>query len=65
VTKLNPTCSGLVYSTYLGGSNLDEGFGIAVDPVGNAYVTGFAQSTDFPTILLAFQTTPPVEGTPS
>ena len=57
VTELNPTGSGLVYSTYLGGSGYDDGFGIAVDASGNAYVTGFTDSTDFPTTAGAFQTT--------
>ena len=57
VTKLNPTGSGFVYSTYLGGSDLDQGHGIAVDLAGNAYVTGFTGSTDFPTTAGAFQTT--------
>jgi hypothetical protein len=50
VTKINPTGSALVYSTYLGGSGLDWGQGIAVDNAGNAYVTGFTRSTDFPTM---------------
>src|SRR5208337_2578999 len=49
VAKLNPAGSALVYSTYLGGSGADEGNGIAVDAVGNAYVTGGTSSTDFPT----------------
>jgi hypothetical protein len=40
----------LVYSTYLGGSNYDQGFGIAVDSAGNAYVAGYAGSHDFPTV---------------
>ena len=43
VAKLNPSLSGtasLVYSSYLGGSADDQGYGIAVDGSGNAYVTG-------------------------
>jgi hypothetical protein len=40
VTKLTPSGASLVYSTYLGGSNVDFGFGIAVDAAGSAYVTG-------------------------
>jgi hypothetical protein len=50
VTKLNPTGSALVYSTYLGGSGDDWGYGIAVDNSGNAYVTGNTTSIDFPTM---------------
>jgi uncharacterized repeat protein (TIGR01451 family) len=57
VTKLNPAGSGLVYSTYLGGSGGDEGGDIAVDAAGNAYVTGGSGSTDFPTTPGAFQPT--------
>ncbi len=49
VSKLNPTGSALVYSTYLGGSGADYGYGIAVDAAGSAYVTGYTNSTDFPT----------------
>ncbi len=48
VAKLNAAGTALVYSTYLGGSNVDFGFGIAVDSSGNAYVTGGTNSTDFP-----------------
>ena len=55
VTKLNPSGS-LVYSTYLGGSDWDEGYGIAVDSSGNAYVAGWTKSTGFPT-QNAFQRT--------
>jgi hypothetical protein len=50
VAKLNPAGSALVYSTYLGGSGEDLGYGIAVDSSGNAYITGYTASTDFPTI---------------
>ena len=49
VTKVNPSGTALVYSTYLGGSTDDSGTGIAVDAVGNAYVMGWTWSTDFPT----------------
>jgi hypothetical protein len=44
VSKLNPTGSALVYSTYLGGSGNDIGHAIAVDSAGNAYVTGETDS---------------------
>jgi hypothetical protein len=50
VTKLNPSGSSLVYSTYLGGSRLDEGHGIAADNSGNAYVIGLTNSTNLPTV---------------
>jgi hypothetical protein len=56
VTKLNRTGSALVYSTYLGGTGSDHGDGMAVDSLGNAYVSGFAQSANFPTTAGAFQT---------
>jgi hypothetical protein len=49
VTKLDSTGSGLVYSTYLGGTASDDSRSIAVDASGNAYVTGLTTSTDFPT----------------
>ena len=48
VTELNPTGTMLVYSTYLGGSSTDTGFGIAVDSGGNAVVAGVSSSQDFP-----------------
>jgi hypothetical protein len=49
VTKINAAGSALVYSTYLGGSGGDIGYGIVVDKAGNAYVVGQTASTDFPT----------------
>lgn len=50
VTKLNPSGSGLVYSTYLGGSGLDWATGVSVGPNGRkAFVTGNTESTNFPT----------------
>ena len=54
VAKVNPAGSALVYSTYLGGSGNDEARSVAVDRAGNAYVTGYTESDDFPTIR-AFQ----------
>lgn len=46
----------LIYSTYLGGSGFDQGYAIAVDSLGNAYVTGTTAASDFPTTPGAFQT---------
>jgi Beta-propeller repeat len=57
VTKLDPTGSALVYSTYLGGSDQDQAAGIALDTSGNAYIVGTTQSTDFPITAGAFQST--------
>ena len=56
VAKLNAAGSQLVYSTYLGGSSGDNGGGIAVDALENAYVTGVAGSNDFPRTPGAYQT---------
>jgi len=56
ITKLNSTGSALTYSTYLGGGDYDYGYGIAIDGSGNAYVTGYTYSTDFPTTSGAFDT---------
>ncbi len=57
MTKLNPSGSALVYSTFLGGVSLDEGNDIALDTSGSAYVTGQTFSSDFPTTVGAFDTT--------
>jgi hypothetical protein len=50
VAKLSASGSSLAYSSYLGGSSFDGGGGIAVDAAGNAYVTGFTSSANFPTV---------------
>lgn len=49
VSKLNPSGTALVYSTYLGGSGTDYGDAIAVDGTGDAYLTGYTYSSNFPT----------------
>jgi hypothetical protein len=49
LTKFNAAGNALVYSTYLGGSDNDTGFGVAADSAGNAYVVGETASTNFPT----------------
>ncbi len=55
IAKLNAAGSALVYSTFLGGSAIEEASGIAVDATGSAYVTGGTDSTNFPTTPGAFQ----------
>ncbi len=50
VLKLNANGSSLLYSSYLGGSGSDQALGIALDPAGNAYVTGTTSSFNFPTV---------------
>jgi len=62
VTKINPEGTALIYSTWLSGSGTDQGNGIAVDPSGNAYVTGSTNSRNFPTSTNAFQATNPKNG---
>ena len=69
VTKLNPSGSGLVYSTFLGGSKCDcsapftqgqeQATSIGLDSSGNAWIAGFTFSTDFPTTPNAVQTANP------
>ncbi len=69
VSKLDPTLSTLMYSTYIGGSGVasptagdsgtgDFGTGIAIDTTGDAYITGATESRDFPVTSDAFQSGP-------
>ena len=62
VAKLDPTLSTLIYSTYLGGVGGDRGHGIAVDPQGNAYITGYTKSPNFPVTSGALDTTCGTDG---
>ena len=62
VSKMNPTGTALVYSTYLGGAGHgttsgDSGSAIAINSKGNAYVTGYTYSNNFPTTTGAYQKT--------
>jgi hypothetical protein len=56
VAKLNPSGNGLLYSSFLGGSGDETGFGLDVDSTGNAYLSGSTSSADFP-ILNGYQIT--------
>jgi len=55
VLELNPSGNSLIYSTFLGGSGNDYATGIAVDATGQAYISGYTASIDFPVSSNAFQ----------
>jgi hypothetical protein len=61
VSKLNPTGTALLYSTFLGGSSPygDAVNGLAIDSAGDAFAVGATNSTDFPVTAGALQTTDP------
>jgi len=61
VLKMDPTGSFPVYSTLLGGTGAEGTSAIAIDTLGNAYITGTTNSTNFPTTPGAFQ--PAFQGT--
>jgi hypothetical protein len=54
ITKINATGTALIYSTFIGGKNDEVGNSIAVDTAGNAYVTGFTASADYPTTVAGY-----------
>lgn len=56
VSALSANGTTLVYSTYLGGANRDQGYGIALGANGRIYVTGETESSDYPTTLGAYDT---------
>ncbi len=58
VAKMDPTGTHLLYSSYVGGSGGDSGFGVAIDGSGNICVTGETSSTDFPTTTNALKPGP-------
>jgi uncharacterized protein (TIGR03437 family) len=56
VLKLNASGSALIYATYLSGDQFDIPQGIAVDPAGDAFITGYTESKNFPVTPGAFET---------
>ncbi len=54
VRNLNSDGTAIVYSTFLGDTSYDDGYGIAVDSSGNTYVTGYTDSATFPTTVSAY-----------
>ena len=55
IAKLNFSATSLIYATYLGGSDADYPYGIAVDSFGNAYISGTTASSDFPISMNAYR----------
>ena len=65
LAKLNAEGTELIYSTFLGGSGFDYGYGVAVDFQGNAFITGTTSSSDFPVSSDAWQSALSSEQCPS
>ena len=63
VAKLDPTGTNLLFLTYLGGSGIDGAVGIALDSAGCLFLTGYTDSTDFPTAGLPTVLQPAIAGT--
>ena len=62
IAKLNPSGTALVYSTYLGGADIDTVSDIAVDARGYAYIVGYTSSENFPITVNLQPGTPPIPG---
>jgi beta-propeller repeat-containing protein/putative Ig domain-containing protein len=56
--KLNST-GNVLWSTFLGGSDEDEAFGVAIDPSDKAWIAGYTKSSNFPTTSDGYATSPP------
>lgn len=56
VTKMDQTGSSLLYSTFIGGAQWEEGSSIVIDSEGNAYISGYTESEDFPVTPGAYDT---------
>jgi hypothetical protein len=59
LTKVSPQGDGLLFSTFLGGGNQDEGFGVALDASANVFVTGYTGSGNFPVTNALYATKAP------
>jgi hypothetical protein len=57
VLKLNPAASSLLYGTYLGGSSVEYGDGVAVDSAGKIYLAGYTYSGNYPVTGNAYDST--------
>jgi uncharacterized repeat protein (TIGR01451 family) len=55
ITKLSPAGNSIVYSSYVGGSDYDAPYALAVDGAGTAYLTGITYSSNFPAPATAYQ----------
>ena len=62
ITKLNPAGTAFVYSTYIGGNSRTFPSSIKVDAAGSSYIGGWTLSSNFPTTVGAYRTTPPPGG---
>ena len=57
ILKFNKSFSMLLFSTFIGGSNIDKSFGLTIDLIGDIYITGYTRSLNFPTTQNAFDKT--------